>query len=270
MHFAIVNNQRTPPSPNLSGTCPVCERDMIARCGSVRVHHWAHRGKRVCDNWWEPETEWHRNWKNHFAPDWQEVIGHDQHGEKHIADVRTPNGISIEFQYSHLRPEERAAREAFHPNLAWVVSGTRLTRDFPRFTKGKSDLFPTRFQGIFACYFPEEIFPKEWVSRRVPVFFDFREMEPTEPADFNRDLLWCLLPGRLSLQAIVVAVSRAVFVKWAKERTVIISTQAVFAQLAEPPPPPPRSSRNSDAAVLLAIQQMQRQQAWKRPRRRRF
>jgi competence protein CoiA len=47
---------------------------MIARCGSQRIHHWAHKNKsEQCDHWWENETEWHRNWKASFPVDWQEI-----------------------------------------------------------------------------------------------------------------------------------------------------------------------------------------------------
>src|SRR4030095_12105852 len=109
---------------------------MIANCGEVRVWHWAHRGKRTCDRWWEPETEWHRAWKDNFPRDWQEHIHHDPSGEKHIAAVRTGPGLIIEFQHSHLDPQERAARERFYGNMAWVVDGTRLKKDYPRFLKG--------------------------------------------------------------------------------------------------------------------------------------
>lgn len=270
MQFAIVDGVRTPPSPNLEATCPVCERAMVARCGTVRVHHWAHRSKRVCDTWWEPETEWHRTWKNYFPADWQEIIGHDAAGEKHIADVRTPAGITLEFQYSHLKPEERAAREAFHTKLAWVVSGSRLQRDYPRFANGKRDFFQTRYQGVYACFLPEDIFPKEWVNSSVPVFFDFQETEPSERSDASREILWGLLPGRLGMQAIVMAVTRAEFVRWAKEHSVIVSTDAIYAGLMEPPPPP-RRTRSSSAQLLAAMAQLQRQQrSYARPRRRRF
>ncbi len=94
---------------------------MIAKCGTQRVHHWAHRGERACDAWWEPETPWHRDWKSRFPADWREVIRFSQSGEKHIADVRTEHGLTIEFQHSHLKPDERAAREAFYGNMMWVV-----------------------------------------------------------------------------------------------------------------------------------------------------
>ena len=85
---------------------------MIAKCGEQRVWHWAHQGTRTCDRWWEPETKWHRDWKNQFPKDWQEVI-HQSDGEKHIAGVKTESGMVIEFQHSFLRRDEREARENF-------------------------------------------------------------------------------------------------------------------------------------------------------------
>jgi competence protein CoiA len=111
MRFALVGNERTPPARSLKGLCPGCGSEMIAKCGTERIHHWAHRGARFCDDWWEPETEWHRNWKLSFPAEWQEVIGYSESGEKHIADVRTERGFTLELQNSHIQPEERQARE---------------------------------------------------------------------------------------------------------------------------------------------------------------
>src|SRR5689334_14435547 len=107
MRFALVEDKRTSPCPGMSGSCPACGSAVIAKCGNQRVHHWAHRGKRVCDRWWEPETEWHRNWKDKFPFHWQEVIRFDSLGEKHIADVCSDRGLTVEFQNSHLNPKER-------------------------------------------------------------------------------------------------------------------------------------------------------------------
>lgn len=52
--------------------------------------HWAHKGRLPCDPWWEPETEWHRMWKDYFPSQNQEVVHFDAAtGEKHVADVKT-------------------------------------------------------------------------------------------------------------------------------------------------------------------------------------
>lgn len=135
MKFATVEGQRREAQPNLSGTCPACERPMVSKCGDRNAWHWAHRSRRHCDPWWENETEWHRNWKGVFPVDWQEIPHAADEGERHIADVETAQGWIIEFQHSPIEPKERRARNAFYPKLVWVVDGTTRKRDEAQFLK---------------------------------------------------------------------------------------------------------------------------------------
>ncbi|RUV67600.1 MAG: competence protein [Mesorhizobium sp.] len=196
MRYALINGERHEAEPRLVGTCPGCAQAMVAKCGDQRIHHWAHKGMRVCDPWWEPETPWHRAWKREFEDAWQEVILHDELAEKHIADVRTDHGLVLEFQHSHISPLERS-REAFYRNMAWIVDGTRRKRDLPRFIDGHRSLRPSPWRGIYTTPFPQECFPSDWLDRAVPVFFDFAGMEPLDQrAGIERCLLWGLLPGR--------------------------------------------------------------------------
>ena len=120
MKYASVNGQRREAQRGLSGVCPACGADMRPRCGNVRVHHWAHISARHCDRWWEPETDWHRAWKDCFPKGWQEIVGTDKTGERHIADVRTDRQWVIEFQHSRIDPDERHPREAFHRRMLWI------------------------------------------------------------------------------------------------------------------------------------------------------
>jgi competence protein CoiA len=134
MKFSLVDGQRREAEPELRGECPACGQATIAKCGQVKVRHWAHKGRLTCDPWWENETEWHRAWKGNFPEDWQEIVQRADDGEKHVADVKTDQGWVIEFQHSHLKPEERQARDAFYsPKFVWVVDGTRRKRDFKQF-----------------------------------------------------------------------------------------------------------------------------------------
>ncbi|MBM4125708.1 MAG: hypothetical protein FJ246_12290, partial [Nitrospira sp.] len=135
MKFALINGQRQEAQPNLSGQCPACDQAMIARCGEVRIRHWAHKGRRICDPWWEKETEWHRTWKGWFPESWQEVVHQADNGEKHIADVKTDQGWVVEFQRSYIKPEERRSRDDFYQKLVWMVDGTRRKRDREQFAK---------------------------------------------------------------------------------------------------------------------------------------
>ena len=93
--------------------------------GDIKVWHWAHKSKKMCDHWWENETQWHRDWKNCFPEEWQEVVHFAEDGEKHIADVKTPSGLVIEFQHSAIKPDEQRSRELFYRNMIWIVDGTR-------------------------------------------------------------------------------------------------------------------------------------------------
>ena len=174
MKFALVNGEKAEAQPGLRGTCSHCQSDTIAHCGSEKIWHWKHKRKSSCDSWWENETEWHREWKGFFPAEWQE-IGHfdPMNNEKHIADIKTASSFVIEFQHSAIKPNEVKSREDFYKNMVWVVDGTRLTRDFPRFHKGFSYL-GSLTETVFVSAFPEECFPESWVKSSVPVYFDFQ------------------------------------------------------------------------------------------------
>jgi hypothetical protein len=196
----LIDNERVEAKPELKGFCPVCSQPVIAKCGEHRIHHWAHRANKLCDSWWESETEWHRAWKSHFPPDWQEFLLRDGNGEKHIADVRTRQGLVLEFQHSHLDPQERNAREQFYKNMLWIVDGTRLKRDYPRFLK-KINGFIQIIPGTFRVPFPEEVFPAAWLESSVSVIFDYQGS--TMP---------CLFPGRAAKCAVITVITREYFV----------------------------------------------------------
>jgi competence protein CoiA len=206
MKFALVNGQRTEAQTGLSGECPGCKAPVIAICGVVRIWHWRHVSKRMCDQWWENETEWHRAWKNNFPIEWQEFIQHAPDGEKHIADVKTAQGWVIEFQYSHLRPEERRARTAFYQQLVWVVNGRRRKRDPDQFFNAVETGKQISTVQMLNVPNYECRLLKEWRNESAPVFFDFAE----------RDRLWCLIPGGLDGWAYVGPFPREGFVELLK------------------------------------------------------
>ena len=130
MQFALVNGERVEPFPRGRGRCPVCDSIMIAKCGPRVLHHWAHRGQRNCDPWWENETQWHRDWKNWFPEHCREVHHQTPNGEIHRADIKTPTGIYIEIQHSSMPDTERLTREAFYGNLLWIVDGRAFRERF--------------------------------------------------------------------------------------------------------------------------------------------
>lgn len=226
MKYSLIDGKRSEPEPKLIGKCPSCGSAMIARCGEIKVWHWAHKGKRSCDVWWENETEWHREWKNRFPESWQETVLKDKStGEKHIADIHTDDGFVIEFQYSHIKLEEQKARENFYRRMVWVLSGARRKTDYKRFLKGTEDFIATKQRGIYFVAFPDECFPSSWINSPVPVFFDF---EDAIDADIRiaKKAVWGLLPGRQKGKAIALILSKEYFVQYA-------SNGKLFEKLSE-------------------------------------
>ena len=174
MRYALIDGERREATRGLVGLCLGCGAPLRPRCGEVRVHHWAHHGTRHCDHWWEPETEWHRAWKDRFPGDWQERRRQAPDGEWHIADVESPHGGVLEFQHSAISLDERRSREQFYGRMAWIVNGLRLKRDLPAFEDAikfgrvastKPFLCDVRIEGNHLL--------TRWQDSRVPVFFDF-------------------------------------------------------------------------------------------------
>jgi competence protein CoiA len=164
MKFAIVDTIRTEAAPGLRGTCPSCGSEVRSKCGSIVTWHWSHLAA-DCDPWTEPETAWHRDWKNRFPVAWQEqVIG------CHRADIHTPAGWTIELQHSAISPDEIQEREWFYTlnggKMAWVVDAsdfaTRLS------LRPKVDYMSFRWKQ------PR----RSWEYAHQPLYFDFGNAKP--------------------------------------------------------------------------------------------
>ena len=199
MKFALVGNQRKEATPKTKGICPVCNTSVIAKCGDIKAHHWAHETKQNCKNdRWETEGQWHRNWKNKFPIEWLEKIVHINN-EKNVADIKTPNNLVLEFQHSHITPEEQKAREKAYDSMIRIVDGTRLKYDFSRFKK-KIKEYSSPFKldklkwKLYSVEFYDEVFPKTWLNSSVPVAFDFLGLEDEKTADKIQKFLYFLFP----------------------------------------------------------------------------
>jgi competence protein CoiA len=212
MKFAVVDGKRREAQPGLSAECADCGAAMIARCGDVRIWHWAHRGGRTCDPWWEPETEWHRAWKNNFPLDWQERSHVAGNGEKHRADVKTESGIVLEFQHSLLHPDERESREIFYPKLVWVVDAKRRKRDTRQFFESLRG--PTAPNvPIYSVSVNESALLRDWGASRVPVYFDFGTGEMSDAPRLDTTALWLLVPRNGDGSAYLLPVPRTEFLR---------------------------------------------------------
>lgn len=171
MKFALISQQRVEAQPKLRAMCPACGSEVIAKCGQHIVWHWAHASRSHCDQWWESETDWHREWKNRFPTEWQEVPTVDaQSGELHIADVKTAANLVIEFQRSTIHPDEVRARENFYDRMIWVVDGRKNEFDQVNFRNMRSS---PNADGIaqFQWFGRSKLFSR-WHTLK-PVFIDF-------------------------------------------------------------------------------------------------
>jgi len=120
MIWAIKNNERIEATPKETATCPICNEEVISKCGVVKKWHWAHKNKEDCDEWYEPESEWHIYWKNEFPKEQQEVKI-----ENHRADIKVKN-LVIELQSSSITPDSICDRETFYKNMIWLLNGETL------------------------------------------------------------------------------------------------------------------------------------------------
>ncbi|UMY65296.1 hypothetical protein [Flavobacterium sp. HJ-32-4] len=100
--------------------------------------------------------------------------------------------------------------------MVWVVDGTRLKRDFPRFLKewkrdGISEVHQTEKPGIFEVWFPEFCFPEPWLKSSVPVIFDFFGDGSIDDPEGLRNNFCCLFP-QVGIYARVAVISRKAFI----------------------------------------------------------
>ncbi len=126
MEFALdkISGSRLKAKKGLQGICEMCASPMIAKCGEIMIHHWAHVASPCTDSWKENESQWHREWKSNFPEEWREKALNDQAtGERHRADIYVPDKeLIIEFQHSHISVENIKSREKFYKKLIWVIN----------------------------------------------------------------------------------------------------------------------------------------------------
>lgn len=173
MKYANIDGQRSTAVPKGRGKCPACDGAVTAKCGQFVVWHLAHDALASCDRWAEPETPWHRAWKNRFPEAWQEVVGFDDAlTECHIADVKTADGLVLEFQRSTIEPDEVEARERFHGRMVWIIDGSRNAFDAINFSNMRSKIGDNGLAN-FEWFSRSKLFYR-W-QRTKPVFIDFGE-----------------------------------------------------------------------------------------------
>lgn len=162
MLYANIENKRQKAEPGLHALCPLCQQEVISKCGDIKIWHWAHRSLDICDSFKESETEWHRSWKSFFPENQQEVIV-KKSNDYHIADVKNHWQMVIEFQHSNISFDDIKKRENFYgikgnPRLSmvWIFDCQDTTERMERTPSG------------IRWYAPK----RNWKACNQPVFLD--------------------------------------------------------------------------------------------------
>lgn len=117
-------NRRVLAAIGQEAICPCCHSSVKAFCGETNIFHWRHVNRADCDIWYEPESQWHINWKNEFPLNWREIVI-NKDSIIHRADVLTSNGVVLELQNSSISAETIREREVFYNRMVWLINCTR-------------------------------------------------------------------------------------------------------------------------------------------------
>ena len=136
MLYAYLNHEKIEAAPNRKALCPLCNKEVFAKCGEINIWHWAHLRGDSCalgddgDPNYEPETEWHKNWKLVFGKEYSEIIL-VKDNKKHIADIRTKKEVIIELQNSPIPANIISKREEFYgERMLWIINGAKFVNSF--------------------------------------------------------------------------------------------------------------------------------------------
>lgn len=119
LRYARIDGQKVPPFAGGRGTCDCCGGLLVAKCGQIVTHHWAHDKRADCNTWSEQIGTWHLWWQNLVKPEAVEVVL-----APHRADIVGNDGIVIELQHSPISVADIEAREAFYGDMVWLFDAT--------------------------------------------------------------------------------------------------------------------------------------------------
>lgn len=171
MLIAIKNKNRISAKPKDIAHCPICRETVISKCGKINVWHWSHISKKDCDDWYEPESKWHIEWKEQFPLDTREIII----GE-HRADIKTKKTI-IELQSSSISTYNIQKRENFYNDMIWLLNGGKYGLNFD-IRKTEKKYYTFRWKFPHKC----------WWDAKKPIFID---LHPIRNILFNNLRVSC-------------------------------------------------------------------------------
>lgn len=138
------------------GWCPVCGHKLIAKCGEIMIHHWAHKTK--CTILWNLETEWHLSWKDLAELNGCEI---EKSFYTRVADATKRHDI-YEFQHSDIQVEELVERSEFYNQKRYVVNW--IFDVSSKFNKGHIEFW---YKPEYNMYFIKT----KWVNKKLHKLF---------------------------------------------------------------------------------------------------
>ncbi|MCA1800153.1 MAG: competence protein CoiA [Actinobacteria bacterium] len=149
--------ERIEATPNTRGWCEGCGEQLVSKCGTIKMWHWAHAPDSECVFATAPETHWHRRWKKTFPKENVEVIIGAKRADIYI------NGLVIELQNSSISVPEIQDREQHYKDMVWVVNGEHFEDNF--------DLREKDAYYTFRWKWSRRI----WQKATKPVYIDFHD-----------------------------------------------------------------------------------------------
>jgi len=142
--------------PGMRAQCPHCGGEVISKCGTIKIWHWAHKVE--CPYHTEPETEWHLQWKERALKNGFNI---EVRNNNHILDAFNPITKTVfEFQHSPISQEELKGR-----SMDAVMSGYKINWVF--------DIKRNHFDYDFNNHFKIKYYNRKYDSilqNRLPIY----------------------------------------------------------------------------------------------------
>lgn len=178
--------KRAPLEKGEQTICRDCGRILTSVMPAENIKHWRHKAG-DCDNWSEPEGQWHLSWKEHFDFNSREICLIDElSGEKHRADILcglgTTKATVLELQHSNISEDERISRELFYSRknrMFWLVhihSEKAFNEfSFESFIAFSSEIEYSGHKFMVGTWGGRSYqFIEKWKKSTVTVFFDWK------------------------------------------------------------------------------------------------
>lgn len=150
--------QRIEAVPRTEAICPGCFGPVISKCGEIKIWHWAHVTGQDCDRWSEPESLWHKQWKDKYPIEEREVVM-----GCHRADIKTKR-LVVELQSDTLSTQEIQEREIFYGKMIWLLRGDNFQKNL--------DFREKDGYVSFRWKHPRQ----SWFKAKCPIFIDMAPM----------------------------------------------------------------------------------------------